>query len=117
MKGPVAVAMLAMIVMALALVHPSEAISCGDLTGMISPCLGYLRSGGSPTKGCCDGARSVQGATRSHADRRFAYKCAKAAAARLKTLPVAFLESVVLLHHSDQIRRPLQLVSRIEALK
>ncbi|KAJ0692562.1 putative plant non-specific lipid-transfer protein/Par allergen [Helianthus annuus] len=80
MKGPVAIAMLAMIVMALALVHPSEAISCGALTGMISPCLGYLRSGGSPTKGCCDGARSVQGATRSHTDRRFAYKCAKAVA-------------------------------------
>ncbi|KAJ0450574.1 putative plant non-specific lipid-transfer protein/Par allergen [Helianthus annuus] len=69
------------------MVHPSEAISCGDLTGMISPCLGYLRSGGSPTKGCCDGARRVQGATRSQADRQFACKCAKAAAPRLKVQP------------------------------
>ncbi|KAM0055491.1 putative plant non-specific lipid-transfer protein/Par allergen [Helianthus debilis subsp. tardiflorus] len=54
---------------------------------MISPCLGYLRSGGSPTKGCCDGARRVQGATRSQADRRFACKCAKAVAPQLKVRP------------------------------
>ncbi|KAI7742492.1 hypothetical protein M8C21_019412 [Ambrosia artemisiifolia] len=88
MKGSMAVAMLGMIVMALVMVHPSEAISCGELSNMLTPCLGYLRSGaGSPTKSCCDGARRVQGATRSRADRRTACNCFKSAAPQLKVRP------------------------------
>lgn len=83
MKGAT-VAMLAMIAMALLMVHQTEAISCGDLANMISPCLGYLQSGGSPTKQCCDGARKVQGATHSQADRRTACNCAKSAAGQFK---------------------------------
>ncbi|KAI7742491.1 hypothetical protein M8C21_019411 [Ambrosia artemisiifolia] len=88
MKGTsVAVAMLAIIVMAQVMVHPSEAISCGALTGMLSPCLPYLRSGGAPTRGCCDGAKRLLGATRTQADRRTACNCAKAAAPQLKVRP------------------------------
>ncbi|KAI3824048.1 hypothetical protein L1987_05495 [Smallanthus sonchifolius] len=90
MKGPAAVAMLAMIVMALVMVHPSEAISCGDLSNMLSPCLPYLRSGsGSPTKACCDGAKKVAGATKSQADRRAVCNCVKGASAQLKVRPDA----------------------------
>ncbi|MFS8017269.1 putative plant lipid transfer protein/Par allergen [Helianthus anomalus] len=89
MKGPRAFAMLAMIVMALVMVHPSEAISCGEFNNMLTPCLSYLRSGagGSPTKSCCDGARKVQGATRNKADRRTACKCFKSSAPQLKVRP------------------------------
>ncbi|KAK1423319.1 hypothetical protein QVD17_18617 [Tagetes erecta] len=85
MKGTsMALVVLAMMVMALVMVQPSEAITCGDLTSMLSPCMNYLRSGGSPTKACCDGARKLQGATQSQADRRTACNCAKSAAAQLK---------------------------------
>ncbi|KAL8229166.1 hypothetical protein R6Q57_014066 [Mikania cordata] len=89
MKGPVALAMLAMLVMALAMVHPSEAFNCNDLTGMLAPCMNYLKSGGSPTHECCDGAKKVQGATKTQADRRTACKCAKKAAGQLKVRPDA----------------------------
>ncbi|XP_076941379.1 non-specific lipid-transfer protein AP10-like [Bidens hawaiensis] len=87
MKGPVALAVLAMIVMALAMVHPSEALSCGDVTGMLSPCVSYLQSGGSVTNKCCDGAKKLQGAIKSKADRQTACNCAKQAAGRLKVQP------------------------------
>ncbi|KAK9050027.1 hypothetical protein SSX86_016173 [Deinandra increscens subsp. villosa] len=86
MKGPVALVMLAMVVMALAtMVHPSEALGCNDVTGPLSACITYLRSGaGTPTKACCDGAKKLQGNIRSQADRRAACNCAKGAAGRLK---------------------------------
>ncbi|GKG48683.1 non-specific lipid-transfer protein AP10-like protein, partial [Tanacetum coccineum] len=77
MKRSMSVAMLAMITMALLMVQPSEAISCSELAGMLSPYLNYLKSGGSPGTSCCAGAKRVQGATRSQADRRAACKCAK----------------------------------------
>ncbi|KAI7742489.1 hypothetical protein M8C21_019409 [Ambrosia artemisiifolia] len=95
MKGLVAVAILAMIVMGLVMVHPSEAIGCNELSGMLSPCIGYLTSGrGSPTKGCCDGAKRVLGATsRKQADRRTACICFKSGALRLKVRP-ALAESL-----------------------
>ncbi|XP_071694672.1 non-specific lipid-transfer protein AP10-like [Rutidosis leptorrhynchoides] len=89
MKRSMGVAMLAMIIMALVMVHPSEAISCGDLANMLRPCLGYLQKGGSASSACCAGARRVQGATRSKADRRTACFCAKGAAGQLKVRPDA----------------------------
>ncbi|PWA54741.1 plant lipid transfer protein/Par allergen [Artemisia annua] len=84
MKRSMSVAMLAMITMALLMVQPAEAISCGELAGMLLPCLNYLRSGGSPGASCCAGAKRVQGATRSQADRRDACKCAKTGATQYK---------------------------------
>ncbi|GKA22549.1 non-specific lipid-transfer protein AP10-like protein [Tanacetum coccineum] len=50
--------------------------------GMLSPYLNYLKSGGSPGASCCAGAKRVQGATRSQADRRAACKCTKAGASQ-----------------------------------
>ncbi|KVI02493.1 Bifunctional inhibitor/plant lipid transfer protein/seed storage helical domain-containing protein [Cynara cardunculus var. scolymus] len=93
MKG-VAVVMVAMMAMAL-MVAPNEAITCSDLSSMLSPCLNYLKSGGSPPQACCAGARRVQAATRSQADRRTVCNCAKSAAAQMKIRPDAasrFLE-------------------------
>ncbi|KAF5763814.1 Non-specific lipid-transfer protein AP10 [Helianthus annuus] len=88
MKGTsMGVAILAMIVMAQLMVHPSVAITCNDVTGNLTPCLPYLRSGGKPTPACCAGAKKLLGATRTQADRRTACKCAKTAAPQLKVRP------------------------------
>ncbi|KAI3713172.1 hypothetical protein L1987_71745 [Smallanthus sonchifolius] len=84
MKGSMTVAMLAMIIMALVMVQPTEAISCGELATMLAPCMDYLRSGGSPSANCCSGVRRVQDATQSQADRKIACNCAKSAAGQLK---------------------------------
>ncbi|MFS8017260.1 putative plant lipid transfer protein/Par allergen [Helianthus anomalus] len=84
MKGPMAIAMLTMIVMGLVMVYPSEAIGCNDLSGMLSTCIGYLTSGGSLTKRCCDGSKRVLAATRSRADKRTTCIFFKSAALRLK---------------------------------
>ncbi|KAL4568459.1 hypothetical protein LXL04_024072 [Taraxacum kok-saghyz] len=78
MKGS-SVAMLAMIAMALLMVHQTQALSCGELVGMLQPCVGFLQSGGSPSGECCNGARRLQGATQSQGDRRTACHCAKSA--------------------------------------
>nr|XP_043608139.1 non-specific lipid-transfer protein AP10-like [Erigeron canadensis] len=82
MKRSMAVAMLAMVTMSLVMVHQTEAINCNQLANMLAPCLNYLKNGGTPTSSCCNGARQVQGATRSQADRRAACKCAKSAAGK-----------------------------------
>ncbi|KAK1438889.1 hypothetical protein QVD17_04701 [Tagetes erecta] len=84
MKGSVAIAMLTMITMAQVMVRPTEAISCGELTGMLLPCIDYVTSGGSPSENCCNGVRMVQGATQTQEDRQTACKCAKSVAGMIQ---------------------------------
>ncbi|KAK9052450.1 hypothetical protein SSX86_029079 [Deinandra increscens subsp. villosa] len=84
MKGSMRVAILAMIIMALVMVHPVEGLNCVELAGMLSPCLDYLRSGGEPPEDCCSGVKKAQGAIQSQEDRRNACNCAKSAAGQMK---------------------------------
>ncbi|KAJ9543341.1 hypothetical protein OSB04_023048 [Centaurea solstitialis] len=70
---------LACVVMACMVVfapHAAEALTCGQVTGNLLPCLSYLRSNG-PLGGCCNGVRALNNAARTPADRKVACGCLK----------------------------------------
>ncbi|KAL6568754.1 hypothetical protein OROHE_004438 [Orobanche hederae] len=57
--------------------HAEGALSCGMVLTSLSPCLGYLRGGGSVTPSCCDGIKSVKNAAGTTPDLRAACQCVK----------------------------------------
>ncbi|MBC2899439.1 hypothetical protein CFC21_112560 [Triticum aestivum] len=70
------------------------AISCGQVSSALSPCISYARgSGSSPPAACCSGVRSLAGAARSTADKQAACKCIKSAAGGLNAGKAAGIPS------------------------
>ncbi|OEL13010.1 Non-specific lipid-transfer protein 1 [Dichanthelium oligosanthes] len=58
-----------------------SAITCGQVSSAISPCLSYARGTGSaPSAACCSGVRSLKSQASTTADRRTACNCLKNAA-------------------------------------
>ncbi|KAJ4979629.1 hypothetical protein NE237_010409 [Protea cynaroides] len=53
------------------------AITCGMVISKLSPCLTYLRSGGSVPANCCNAVRSLNAAASSTPDRQTACGCLK----------------------------------------
>ncbi|PKI37998.1 hypothetical protein CRG98_041594 [Punica granatum] len=67
--------------MVVAATMAESAITCGQVTQSVSPCIPYARStGGAPTAACCSGIRSLNDAARTTPDRQTACKCLKAIA-------------------------------------
>ncbi|KAK1428066.1 hypothetical protein QVD17_16893 [Tagetes erecta] len=70
--------MLVLLVLLVAMTTPEvEAVTCGQVTGAIAPCLGYLRNGGNPPKICCDGLKSGLKSYGSPADLKAICICLK----------------------------------------
>lgn len=81
MQFAVAIAVVAAVLLAFAATTSEAAISCGQVSSAIGPCLSYARGQGSaPSAGCCSGVRSLNSAARTTADRRAACNCLKNAA-------------------------------------
>ncbi|KAL6568757.1 hypothetical protein OROHE_004442 [Orobanche hederae] len=57
--------------------HAEGALSCVTILTSLSPCLGYLRGGGSVTPSCCDGLKSMNNAAGTTPDLRAACQCVK----------------------------------------
>ncbi|KAL5731309.1 lipid-transfer protein [Ranunculus cassubicifolius] len=57
--------------------YASEAITCGQATVSVVPCIGYLRSGGAPPPACCSGVKSLNSAAKTTPDRRTVCSCIK----------------------------------------
>ncbi|KAL9256030.1 Non-specific lipid-transfer protein-like protein [Drosera capensis] len=72
-----------MVCMALTAPLAEAAMTCGTVTKGLAPCMGYLRSGGSPSAACCNGVRSIKGMAATKADRQVACNCLKSAASRV----------------------------------
>ncbi|KAJ9185487.1 hypothetical protein P3X46_005118 [Hevea brasiliensis] len=54
----------------------AQAITCGQVTSALAPCVRYLKStGGSPPGPCCNGVRTINGAAKTTVDRRAACQC------------------------------------------
>ncbi|PNY10325.1 non-specific lipid-transfer protein [Trifolium pratense] len=63
------------------------AVTCGQVTSNILPCVGYLQNGGPVTTNCCNGVRAIaNAAARSIADIRTTCYCLKSAAERFKSI-------------------------------
>ncbi|KAJ1273805.1 hypothetical protein BS78_05G012800 [Paspalum vaginatum] len=62
----------------------SAAVSCGEVTNALMPCLGYaMGSAPAPSAQCCTGVRSLNSRASSTADRQAACACLKNLAGRL----------------------------------
>ncbi|MBC2899440.1 hypothetical protein CFC21_112280, partial [Triticum aestivum] len=82
------------LVAAMVLTATDAAISCGQVSSALSPCISYARgSGSSPPAACCSGVRSLAGAARSTADKQAACKCIKSAAGGLNAGKAAGIPS------------------------
>ena len=68
------VVLMCMAVVSAPMVH---AITCGQVTSGLTPCLSYLQKGGAPSAGCCNGVRSLNSAARTTADRQAVCNCLK----------------------------------------
>ena len=62
------------------------AISCGQVTSRLTPCLGYLQKGGAPAPGCCSGIKAVLASAKTTPDRQAVCNCLKSAAGRIPGL-------------------------------
>ncbi|KAK4724646.1 hypothetical protein R3W88_027425 [Solanum pinnatisectum] len=76
------------IVLCMIVVAPhAEALSCGQVTSGLAPCLLYLQGRG-PLGGCCGGVKGLLGAAKTPADRKTACTCLKSAASAIKGIDV-----------------------------
>ncbi|XP_065854097.1 non-specific lipid-transfer protein 1-like [Euphorbia lathyris] len=72
----------------------AEGITCGQVTGALTPCINYLRTGGAPSPQCCSGVRTINGAAKTTPDRQQACNCIKSAARGIPGLNPANAESL-----------------------
>ncbi|KAF7027446.1 hypothetical protein CFC21_039488, partial [Triticum aestivum] len=62
-RGAATQLVLVAMVAAMLLVASDAAISCGQVTSALSPCISYARgNGANPPAACCSGVRSLAGA-------------------------------------------------------
>ncbi|XP_022760950.1 non-specific lipid-transfer protein-like [Durio zibethinus] len=67
------------------------AITCGQVTTSLAPCISYLRSNGaSPVPGpCCNGIKALNSAAQTTPDRQTACNCIKAASTTISGINYA----------------------------
>jgi len=82
MKIACVVLMVCMIVAPMA----DAAISCGQVSGALAPCIAYLKSGAGPSPACCAGVKRLNGAATTTPDRQAACNCLKQAAGAISGL-------------------------------
>lgn len=58
----------------------AQAITCGQVSSSVAPCIGYVRTGGVVPPGCCGGIKSLNSAAKTTADRQTTCNCLKSAA-------------------------------------
>ncbi|PHU05228.1 Non-specific lipid-transfer protein 2 [Capsicum chinense] len=61
----------------------AAALSCGQVTSAMAPCVPYL-TGRGPLGGCCGGVKGLMSAAKTPADRKTACTCLKSAANAIK---------------------------------
>ncbi|CAK8575193.1 unnamed protein product [Lathyrus sativus] len=79
-----------LICMALLYAQNGGAISCGQVSKSLKPCMHYLKNGGAVSPSCCAGVKGLVNAARTIADRRTTCECLKSSAATFKEIIVGF---------------------------
>ncbi|XBI24370.1 hypothetical protein VPH35_049484 [Triticum aestivum] len=93
-RGAATQLVLVAMVAAMLLIANDAAISCGQVSPALSPCISYARgNGANPPAACCSGIRSLAGAARSTTDKQAACKCIKSAAGGLNAGKAAGIPS------------------------
>lgn len=70
------------------------ALTCGQVTGALTQCLGYLLGKGVLQPLCCDGVKNLNNLARSTPDRQQACVCLKKLAASVRGLNYALASSL-----------------------
>ncbi|XP_004514554.1 non-specific lipid-transfer protein 1-like [Cicer arietinum] len=76
------------VVMCMAMLYAQTggALTCGQISNNLVPCVGYLQYGGLISKRCCDGVKSIANDATTTPARRFTCNCLKSAAAAVKKI-------------------------------
>ncbi|KAK9291195.1 hypothetical protein L1049_009383 [Liquidambar formosana] len=82
-SGILSLACVVLISMVLVAPHAEAAVTCGQVTSSLSPCLPYLKGAGPLQPGCCNGIRSLNSAAKTTPDRQAACRCLKQAASSI----------------------------------
>ena len=70
--------LVSMVVMCIVLGAPvAQAITCGQVSSNLAPCINYVKSGGVVPPGCCSGIRNLNSAAKTTADRQATCNCLK----------------------------------------
>ncbi|GLU17854.1 hypothetical protein SLE2022_342050 [Rubroshorea leprosula] len=76
-----------MLCMLVAAAPMANAMTCGQVSVAMKPCMGYLMSGGDrPPTPCCNGVKSLVSQARTTTDRQQACECLKSAAGAMHNL-------------------------------
>ncbi|MDG6100426.1 hypothetical protein EXU34_23615, partial [Alteromonas sp. ZYF713] len=60
-----------------------EAITCGQVTSKLAPCVGYLQKGGVVPPSCCSGVKALNSAAKTTPDRQATCNCIKSASSSI----------------------------------
>ncbi|CAB4315357.1 unnamed protein product [Prunus armeniaca] len=55
----------------------AQAITCGQVSNSVAPCIPYVIGGGAVPPACCNGIRNVENLAKTTADRQAACNCLK----------------------------------------
>ncbi|PON92750.1 Lipid transfer protein/Par allergen [Trema orientale] len=95
MASSVALKLTCMVVMCMVVGAPiAQAITCGQVATYVSPCISYLRTGGTVPGTCCSGVRSLNSAAATTADRQATCRCLVTAASNLPGLNPTLISSL-----------------------
>ncbi|KAF3447963.1 hypothetical protein FNV43_RR08670 [Rhamnella rubrinervis] len=87
MANSVAMKLACMVVMCMVVCAPlAEALTCVEVAGTVSQCIGYLRSGGAVPVPCCSGVKSLNAMANNTPNRRVACNCLISAAKNIPGL-------------------------------
>ncbi|KAJ8898847.1 hypothetical protein K2173_008156 [Erythroxylum novogranatense] len=61
----------------------TQAITCGQVSGKLAPCVNFLKTGGPVPGDCCSGVKAINDAAQTTPDRQAACQCLKNAASSI----------------------------------
>ncbi|KAK9070001.1 hypothetical protein SSX86_010399 [Deinandra increscens subsp. villosa] len=62
----------------------AAALTCGDVTSKLTPCLNYLQGHGSASTACCKGVKGLNAVAKTSSDKKMACGCMKKAYKSIK---------------------------------
>ncbi|PON51601.1 Lipid transfer protein/Par allergen [Parasponia andersonii] len=79
------VKLLCLVVLTIVVASPvAHALTCGQVSSSIGPCVNCLKSGGAVPAAYCNGIRSLNSAAKTPADRQAGCRCLQSAAGSIK---------------------------------
>ncbi|XP_031272105.1 non-specific lipid-transfer protein 1-like [Pistacia vera] len=81
MANPLALRLAGLVLLCMVVGAPiaQAAITCGQVTTRLGPCINYVKTGGALPRACCAGIKALRAAAKTTADTQAACKCIKSA--------------------------------------